>query len=54
MTKAALNDIETEIKNHFDNFKVAIREGKIDEATSESEELLALISERNSKCKRMK
>ena len=54
MTKAALNDIETEIKNHFDNFKVAIREGKIDEATSESEELLALISERNSKCKRTK
>ena len=54
MTKAALNDIEAEIKNHFDNFKEAIRECKIDEATSESEELLALISERNSKCKRMK
>lgn len=54
MTKAALNDIEAEIKNHFDNFKAAIREGKIDEVSSESEELLALISERNSKCKRMK
>lgn len=54
MTKAALDDIEAEIKNHFDNFKAAIREGKIDEATSKSEELLALISERNSKCKRMK
>ena len=54
MTKAALNDIEAEIKNRFDIFKAAIREGKIDEATSASDELLALISERNSKCKRIK
>ena len=34
--------------------KKAIAEGKMDVATSESEELLALISERNSKCKRLK
>lgn len=54
MSQAALNDIEAEIKNHFEVFKAAIREAKINEATAESEELLALISERNSKCKRMK
>ena len=54
MTKAALNDIEAEIKNRFDTFKTTVREGKIEEAKAESEELLALISERNSKCKRIK
>ena len=54
MSKSDLDAVEAEIKTHFDLLKKAIVEGKMDVATSESEELLALISERNSKCKRLK
>lgn len=54
MSNADLASVEADIKTHFDLLKKAIAEGKMDVATSESEELLALISERNSKCKRLK
>lgn len=54
MSNADLATVEADIKTHFDLLKKAIAEGKMDVATSESEELLALISERNSKCKRLK
>jgi hypothetical protein len=53
MSNAELASIEADIKTHFDLLKKAIADGKMDVATSESEELLALISERNNKCKRL-
>ena len=54
MSKSDLDAVEAEIKNHFDLLKKAIVEGKMDVATAESDELLALISERNNKCKKLK
>ena len=54
MSKSDLNAVEAEIKTHFDFLKKAIIEGKMDVATAESDELLALISERNNKCKKLK
>jgi hypothetical protein len=54
MSNAELASIEADIKTHFDLLKKAIADGKMDAATSESEEVLALISERNNTCKRLK
>lgn len=54
MSNAELASVEADIKTHFNLLKKAIADGKIDVATSESEELLALISERNNTCKRLK
>ena len=54
MSKSELVSVECEIKNHFELLKKAITEGKMDVATTESEELLALVSERNNNCKRLK
>ena len=54
MSKAGLNDIEAEIKTHYDLFDEAVRNNNVEVATTEAEEVLSLISERNSKCKRMK
>ena len=54
MSKSDLDVVEAEIKTHFDLLKKAIVEGKMDVATAESDELLALISERNNKCKKLK
>ena len=54
MSNTELASIEADIKTHFDLLKKAIADGKMDVATSESEKLLALISERNNKCKRLK
>ena len=54
MSKSDLDAVEAEIKTHFDLLKKAIIEGKMDVATAESAELLALISERNNKCKKLK
>ena len=54
MSKADLASVEADIKTHFDLMKKAIADGKMDVANSEAEETLALISERNNKCKRLK
>ena len=54
MSKSDLDAVEAEIKTHFDLWKKAIVEGKMDVATAESDELLALISERNNKCRKLK
>ena len=52
MSCAELASVEGDIKIHFDLLKKTITDGKMDVATSETEELLALISERNNKCKK--
>jgi hypothetical protein len=54
MSSAGLSSIESEIKNHFDLFKVAVLDGNIESINAESKELFALIDERNNKCKRLK
>ena len=54
MSSPALESIEAEIKKHFESMKKALIGGKVDVVTAESEELLALIFERNNKCKRLK
>ena len=54
MSSAELASVESEIKTHFDLLKKAFAEGKMDVATSEADETLALISERNNKCKKLK
>lgn len=54
MSNALLTTVEEEIKTHFDLLKKAVVEGDTEVATSESEETLALIAERNNKCKRLK
>jgi hypothetical protein len=54
MSNAELASVEADIKTHFVLLKKAIADGKMDVATSESEEVLALISERNNTCKRLK
>lgn len=54
MSNADLASVEVDIKNHFEAFSKAISEGKADVVASESDELLALIAERNNKCKKLK
>ena len=54
MSKAELEPIESVIRTHFDLLQKAIGEENTDAVTSESDELLALINERNNKCKRLK
>ena len=54
MSSPALESVEAEIKKHFESMKKALVGGKDDVVTAESEELLALIFERNNKCKRLK
>ena len=54
MSSPALESVEAEIKKHFESMKKALIGGKVDVVTAESEELLALIFERNNKCKRLK
>lgn len=54
MSNAELVSIEVDIKEHFDLLNDAILESNLDVATSESEELLALIAERNNRCKKLK
>ena len=54
MSSAGLASVEVEIKNHFEAFSKAISEGKADVVTSELDELMALIAERNNKCKKLK
>ena len=54
MSNESLNGVEVEIKNHFDAFQSAVRECKTDVVKAEAEEIISLIAERNSKCKRMK
>lgn len=54
MSSDALVSVESDIKIHFDLLKKAISEEKTDVAGSEAKETLALISERNNKCKRLK
>ena len=54
MSNAALGSVEYEIRIRFDFLRKALAEGKKDAIVAESEELLALISERNNKCKRLK
>lgn len=54
MSNTELASVENEIKIHFELLKKAVAEGKGEDVSSESDELLALISERNNKCKRLK
>ncbi len=54
MSSAALATVEAEIQEHYALLKKAIVDGNMENATTESEEVLALISERNNKCKRLK
>lgn len=54
MSKASLNDIEAEIKKHFELLKSAVFESKADVAETEAEEIISLVSERNGRCKRLK
>lgn len=54
MSNVGLASVEVDIKNHFEAFSKAIFEGKADVVTSEADELLALIAERNNKCKKLK
>ncbi len=54
MSNEALSSVEAEIKNHFGLLYDAVKTGETDVVSSESEEVLALITERNNKCKRLK
>ena len=54
MSSAALATVEAEIQEHYILLKKAIVDGNMTSANMESEEILALISERNSKCKVLK
>lgn len=54
MSNALLTTVEEEIKTHFDLLKKAVVEKNSEVIASESEETLALIAERNNKCKRLK
>lgn len=54
MSRAELAPIESEIKNHYAQLEKAISESNSDVIASESSELLALINERNNKCKILK
>ena len=54
MSNVELASVEACIKEHFDLLNDAILESNVDVANSEAEELLALIAERNNKCKSSK
>jgi hypothetical protein len=54
MSNSDLATVEEEIQAHFTLLKKAIIDGNMEDATAESEEVLALIAERNNKCKRLK
>lgn len=54
MSNAELSSIETEIKIHFNLLKKAAAEENAKAVAAESEETLALITDRNNKCKRTK
>lgn len=54
MSVDELADIENEILNHFELVKQAVKENNIELLVAEKDELLALIAERNSKCKKLK
>lgn len=54
MSNDGLTSVETEIKEHFRRLYDAVKSGNIDVASLESEEVLAFITERNNKCKRLK
>ena len=54
MSNGALVSVEDDIKIHFYLLKKAILEGNMDVATSEAEEVLVSIAERNNKCKQLK
>lgn len=54
MSSVGLASVEVEIKNHFEAFSLAISEGNANVVTSESDELLSLIAERNNQCKKLK
>lgn len=54
MSNADHASVEVEIKNRFEAFRKAVSEEKADVVTSEADELLALIAERNNKCKKLK
>jgi hypothetical protein len=54
MSSVGLASVEVEIKNHFEAFSLAISEGNANVVTSESDELLSLITERNNQCKKLK
>ena len=54
MSSSGLADVEVQIKNHYEIFSKAVLEGKTDAIEFESSELLALISQRNSLCIRLK
>ncbi len=54
MSKADLNDIETEIKNNFELLKSAVCELEVDVVKEKAEEIIFLVSVRNNKCKSTK
>lgn len=54
VSNALLTTVEEEIKTHFDLLKKAVTEENAEVIAAESEETLALIAERNNKCKRLK
>lgn len=54
MSTDMLNEIEDEIKSHFDLLKQAVTQSDAEVVTDESNEIFALIAERNNKCKRSK
>ncbi|MGN1066489.1 MAG: hypothetical protein ACI4QH_01630 [Candidatus Fimimonas sp.] len=54
MSSSELATVETEIAESFQKFKRAVLAQDVAAATAQSEDLLASISERNNKCKRLK
>ncbi len=54
MSNDGLTSVEAEINEHFKLLYDAVKSGNMEVVNSESEEVLALITERNNKCKRLK
>ncbi len=54
MSVNELADIENEILNHFELIKQALQENNLEMLVAEKDELLALIAERNNRCKKLK
>ena len=54
MSNSGLAAVEAEIQNSFAQLQEAVADGKAETVISGSDELLALIAERNNKCKRLK
>ena len=54
MTHSELTTVEAEIKDRFNLFKNAVLEENGEVISTESFEILSLVSERNDKCKRLK